>query len=460
MNDDRLSGNFTTELFAYALSRKSTFEIVKAYLKFSYLQTEPEKKLWQWVTRQFDRTGRVPTFGQIQQEFIKNDKVLDLVADITDVEVEDKREAHGVILETFQDYLKQMKFLESNDRLVETYNRGDKEQAYRLFIKLAEEMDKFSILEASFEPVFDGFEKRQAERRSTDYSSTFKVATMIDELDDILDGGPESTEYILWLGASGVGKSQLLTHLGITSARQGYRVAHFSLEGTKKQCLDRYDAAWTGTLYKDMKVGDITEKKMKALKKIVEKMKRNDIYVSACEDWGGKTLNDIRRELKDLEKKYGKIDVIIIDYLELLEVGDGKNYGPSEERHRQQKLSKAMKTLAMEFNAVVHTATQANTPDKETTDDPEYVFSRYNLNEDKGKIRPTDGFFTLNVTSDERNEQFMRIYVDKSRENAGGQIIHICNNYAYSRFYDAKRTAETNENDGWSLTNDTKDDEE
>jgi hypothetical protein len=114
----------------------------------------------------------------------------------------------------------------------------------------------------------------------------------------------------------------------------------------------------------------------------------------------------------------------------------------------------------MEFNAVVHTATQANTPDKETTDDPEYVFSRYNLNEDKGKIRPTDGFFTLNVTSDERNEQFMRIYVDKSRENAGGQIIHICNNYAYSRFYDAKRTAETNENDGWSLTNDTKDDEE
>ena len=83
MSDDRLSGNFTTELFAYALSRKSTFEIVKAYLKYSYLQTEPEKKLWQWVTRQFDRTGRVPTFGQIQQEFIKNDNVLDLVADIS-----------------------------------------------------------------------------------------------------------------------------------------------------------------------------------------------------------------------------------------------------------------------------------------------------------------------------------------------------------------------------------------
>ena len=272
--NDKLSENFTTELFAYALNRKATFEIVKAYLKYNYLQTEAEKKLWQWLTRQYDRTGRIPTFGQIQQEFINNDKVLDLLADISDIEVDDKSESHNVLLNTFQDYLKQMKFLESNDKIVDTYNRGDKEQAYNLFIKLADEMNKFSILEASFEPVFQGFEKRQIERKSRDYNATFKVATMIDELDEVLQGGPESTEYLLWLGASGAGKSQLLTHLGVTAARQGYRVAHFSLEGTKKQCLDRYDAAWTGTLYHDMKVGEISEKKVRALKKIIEKLKR------------------------------------------------------------------------------------------------------------------------------------------------------------------------------------------
>lgn len=455
--NDKLSENFTTELFAYALNRKATFEIVKAYLKYNYLQTEAEKKLWQWLTRQYDRTGRIPTFGQIQQEFINNDKVLDLLADISDIEVDDKSESHNVLLNTFQDYLKQMKFLESNDKIVDTYNRGDKEQAYNLFIKLADEMNKFSILEASFEPVFQGFEKRQIERKSRDYNATFKVATMIDELDEVLQGGPESTEYLLWLGASGAGKSQLLTHLGVTAARQGYRVAHFSLEGTKKQCLDRYDAAWTGTLYHDMKVGEISEKKVRALKKIIEKLKRTDIYVSACEDWNEKTISDVYRELKAIEKKYGKVDVIIIDYLELLETGNGKKYDSDSERFRQQWLSKKMKSLAMEFNAVVHTATQANTPSKEITDDPEYVFSRYNINEDKGKLRPADGFFTLNFTSDERQEQFMRIYVDKSRENAGGQVIHICNNFAYSRFYDAKRTAEINENDGWSLVNEDKD---
>jgi len=460
MATDRLSENFITELFAYALSRKTTFEIVKAYLKYSYLQQESEKKLWQWATRQFDKVGRVPTIGQIQQEFVKNDSVLELIADIADVEVDDKVEAHNNILSTFQDYLRQMKFLESNDKLVETYNKGEKEKAYRLFVSLAEDLDKFSILDASFEPVFGGFDNRMAERRNTDYNSTFKVATMIDELDEILDGGVESSEYVLWMGASGAGKSQLLVHLGIAAARQGYRVAHFQLEGTKKQCLDRYDAAWTGTLYRDMKVGEVGKKKEKALKQIVEKMRKNDIYVSSCEDWGGKSIVDVRRELKDLEKKVGKIHVILIDYLELAELGDGKNYGVGDERFRQEKLSRAMKTLAMEFNAVVHSATQTNTPSKEETDDPEYVFSRFNLNESKGKIRPTDGFMTLNVTSDERAEQFMRIYVDKAREHAGGQIIHICNNFSYSRFYDRVRTTQIADEDGWDVAGKNRDDDD
>ena len=72
MLTDKLSSDFIIELFAYALNKRSTFDVVRTYLKFSYLQNESEKKLWQWITRQFDKTGRIPTIGQIQQQFIKN----------------------------------------------------------------------------------------------------------------------------------------------------------------------------------------------------------------------------------------------------------------------------------------------------------------------------------------------------------------------------------------------------
>lgn len=445
MINDRLASNFIVELLAYSLVNRTTFEVVKSHLKFSYLQIEEEKKFVQWLFRNFDKTGRISTVGQLQQAFIKDDAVLELLADIGDIEVDDTANGHESILSTFQEYLRQMMFLDSNDKIAEAYNRGDKERAYNLFVKLAEDLGKFSIISGSVEAVFSDFDKRMAQRKSADYSFRFKVATMIDELDYILggvNGGVESGEYGLLIGDSGSGKSQALIHLGIAASRQGYRVAHFQLEGTKEQCMNRYDAAWTGTLYHDMKQGDVSDKKLNVFKKIISKMKKSDIYVDACEEWGGMSLVDVRKALKELVKKYGKIDVIIIDYLELLEVGDGIRYSPGEERHRREKLSRGLKSLAMEFNAVVWSATQCNDLTMEERNDPNFVISRHNINEAKNVIRPTDVFISLNCTNEESAEQLMRIYIDKAREHRGRQVIRIANNFKCARFIDRQRTAQ------------------
>lgn len=456
-----LATNFVVELIAAALERRTVFEIVKQYLKFSYLQEEAEKKLWQWVTKRYDLTGKVPTIGQIQQQFVDDERVLEKLEEIGDVEI-DENGGYELIIDSFEKFIKKMKFLEVNDKIADTYNRGDKEGAWELFVKSAEDFSKFSIQDAKFETVFGDFAERQAKRKSEDWNFRYKIPTGIDELDYRLggeSGGPETGECVLWLGMSGAGKSQCLVSLGISAARQGFRVAHFQLEGTKEQCLNRYDAAWTGTLYQDVKLGNITAKKMEVTKRIVKKLRKSDIIVSSEETFNAKTLVDIRRELKEMEKMYGKIDVILIDYLELAEVGDGHHYTPSEERFRQSKLAKGMKMLAMEFNAVVHTATQTNDVPPEQRDDPEFVITRSNLNEDKGKIRPFDIFVTINQTRDEAKEEIMRLHTDKLRDYKNGEPIHIANNFSYARFYDRKRTIELNMDDGWGEFYD-KDEEE
>lgn len=440
--NDVLASNFVVELFAAALDRRTTFDIVRQYLKFSYLQVESEKKLWQWVTKRYDLTGKVPTIGQIQQQFQEDESVLETLEEISDVEI-DENEGHELIIDTFEKFIKKMKFLEANDKIADIYNRGDKDKAWETFVKYAEDFSKFSIQDAKFETVFGDFAERQARRRSDEWQFRFKIPTGIDEIDYRLggeSGGPETGECVLWLGDSGAGKSQCLVSVGISAARQGFRVAHFQLEGTKEQCLNRYDAAWTGTLYQDVKLGNITAKKMEVTKRIVKKLKKTDIIVSSEETFNAKTLNDVRREVKEMEKKHGKIDVIIIDYLELLEVGDGHNYTPGEERFRQAKLAKGMKMLAMEFNAVVHTATQSSSINEEQKNDPEFVITRANLSEDKGKIRPFDIFITINQTRDEAKEEIMRLHTDKLRDYKNGDPIHICNNFSYARFYDRKRT--------------------
>ena len=444
--NNTLASNFVTELLAIALSKRTIFDIVRQYMKFSYFQIESEKKLWQWVTNRYDKTGRIPTIGQIQQQFSEDESVLEKVSEISDVEIDEENVgSEAVILDTFERFIKKMKFLEANDKITDYYNQGKKDQAWDMFVKYADEFSKFSIQDAKFETVFGDFAKRQAQRQSEDYNFRFKIPTGIDEVDYRLGGetgGPETGECVLWLGDSGAGKSQVLVHCGVSAARQGHRVAHFQLEGTKEQCLNRYDAAWTGTLYSEVKLGNIPAKKMEVSKRIINKLKRSDIIVSSEETFNAKTLVDVRRELKEMEKSYGKIDVIIIDYLELLEVGDGHNYSPSEERFRQAKLAKGMKMLAMEFNAVVHTATQSSNIPEECKNDPEFVITRAQLSEDKGKIRPFDIFITINQTRDEMKEEIMRLHTDKLRDYKNGDPIHICNNFAYARFYDRKRTME------------------
>lgn len=442
---DTLTSNFVAELFAAALEKRTVFDIVRQYLKFSYLQIESEKKLWQWVTNRYDKTGKVPTIGQIQQHFSDDEGILDKLEEIGDVEI-DEQGGYELIVESFEKYIKKMKFLEANDKIADVYNRGEKDNAWDLFVKYAEDFSKFSIQDAKFETVFGDFAERQAKRKSDDWKYRFKVPTAIDEIDYRLggeNGGPETGECVLWLGDSGAGKSQVLVHVGVSAARQGFRVAHFQLEGTKEQCLNRYDAAWTGTLYQDVKLGNITSKKMEVSKRIIKKLRKSDIIVSSEETFNAKTLPDIRREVKEMEKTYGKIDVIIIDYLELLEVGDGHNYTPHEERFRQAKLAKGMKMLAMEFNAVVHTATQSSNIPEEQKNDPEFVITRAQLSEDKGKLRPVDIFITINQTRDEAKDEIMRLHTDKLRDYKNGNPIHICNNFAYARFYDRKRTLNT-----------------
>jgi replicative DNA helicase len=443
--NDGLASNFVVELLAAALEKRTVFEIVRQYLKFSYLQIESEKKLWQWVTKRYDRTGKVPTIGQIQQQFQDDENVLEKLEEISDVEI-DEQGGHEMIVDTFEKFIKKMKFLEANDKIADLYNQGKKEQSWDMFVKYAEDFSKFSIQSAKFETVFGDFAERQAKRRSDDWQFRYKIPTGIDEIDYRLggdNGGPETGECVLWLGDSGAGKSQVLVSVGISAARQGFRVAHFQLEGTKEQCLNRYDAAWTGTLYQDVKLGNITAKKMEVTKRIIKKLRKSDIIVSSEETFNAKTLPDIRREVKEMEKTYGKIDVIIIDYLELLEVGDGHNYTPHEERFRQAKLAKGMKMLAMEFNAVVHTATQSSSIGEEQKNDPEFVITRAQLNEDKGKCRPMDVFITINQTRDERKEEIIRLYIDKAREHKSGDIIHICTNFSHARFYDRRRTMNT-----------------
>jgi hypothetical protein len=73
-------------------------------------------------------------------------------------------------------------------------------------------------------------------------------------------------------------------------------------------------------------------------------------------------------------------------------------------------------------------------------EDPDFVLTRSDVSEFKGVIKPFSYFFTLNQTSDEKEQGVNRIYCDKFRYHPDGQIIKVCQAMNIGRFYDSQRT--------------------
>ncbi len=439
--NNHLSEDYILQILKLCFTSREHLDLLIKFLKPEYLPDDYYKELWKAIRSEYISNGsnKCPNKGVISNRFRKNKEVISILSDLTDVNIDDKI---GITKE-LENFLKQNLFVDSYNSIGVFYNKGEKEKAYSEFVKRAENFMSFSLQNETLETVFSDFKKRMVQRTisSINGDGRVRIPTGIDELDRNIKGF-ETGEFVLIMGDSGSGKSFLGNHLGINSARRGFEVYHAQAEGTREQVLNRYDSAFTGTRYYDVKLNEFSEKNLKTAHRSIDSNAMAEIHVRAFEQFGAVTVIDIRNDIIELKKK-SDIKYVIIDYLDLIEPGDGIIYGPNHERHRQQKVAKSLKNIAMEQNVVVVAFTQASSIPPDDLNDPDFVITRYNIAEDKGKLRPADLFITINKTKDEKKENVCRLYVDKAREHAGGQIIKIKQNLAHSRFYDRQKTLKT-----------------
>lgn len=442
---NKLPNNFILELFKAAFKDSVIFEILVKYLKYSFLTYDYEKEFWKKSQQLFYLKNRPPSLGIVQAELRKRENVKDFICDIRKSDDVNKKD----LIIYFEKYIKESKYVEIFENSAQLYNRGEEDKAIKEFQKGSEEIQNFSLQDKIYDKLFDGFEIRMLDRKNPEKHND-KVPLFIDKLDELSYGGPERGDIVLGLGESGTGKSQFLIHYAVRTAVSGGNTLFVQIEGTRKQVLNRMDAAWSGMLYNDVKFGNFKgdeRKQIKKLKIALSKMK-GEIYIEAAEKFGSYTISDLRNSIREAKKIYGDIKLCCVDYFELLELNDGITYSPSMERHRQQKLGQQLKQIAMEENLVLATVTQASNLPYELKNDPSFVMTREYLSEDKGKIRPFDFHYTFNQTFDEKkhkNEKneyasIIRIHVDKAREYASGQTVPIVTNFSRSRFYDKNRT--------------------
>ena len=235
-----------------------------------------------------------------------------------------------------------------------------------------------------------------------------QVSTGWKSLDDKLFGGMNRGELNIFAAGSGGGKSLFLANLGVNWALAGLNVLYVTLELSEELVSMRIDSMLTGIPTREIfKSIEDVEMKVKMIGK-----KSGTYQVKYMPS--GKTPNDIRAYMKEYEIKMDrKIDVLLVDYLDLLMPVRAK-ISAENLFIKDKYVSEELRNLAMEKNCVFVTAAQLN---RGAVEEVEYDHSH--ISGGLSKIQTADNVFGIFTSRAMRDHGRYQIQLMKTRSSSG-----------------------------------------
>ena len=239
-------------------------------------------------------------------------------------------------------------------------------------------------------------------------STNGQVPTGWAAMDKKLFGGFNRGELNIFAGGSGAGKSLFLANIGVNMAEQGLNVVYLTLELAESLVSMRIDSMLTGISTRDVfKSIDDVELKVKMIGK-----KSGALQVKYMPS--GKTANDVRSFIKEYEIKTSKkVDVLLIDYLDLLMPASMK-VSAENLFIKDKYVSEELRNLAMELQCVFVTAAQLNRGAVE-----EIEFDHSHISGGLSKIQTADNVFGIFTSRAMRERGRYQLQLMKTRNSSG-----------------------------------------
>lgn len=175
------------------------------------------------------------------------------------------------------------------------------------------------------------------------------VKTRFDWLDK-MTSGLQKKDLILLAARPSVGKTAFGLSLALNAAKGGSSVAIFSLEMSREQIFFRLLSIEARIELQKIRNGFLTKENLAKISRTIDILSKLPIYI---DDNPSISVLDIGAKMRRL-KASGKIDLVIIDYLQLMS-GKGlegaSRDGRFESRNQEvAAISRALKMLAKELN--------------------------------------------------------------------------------------------------------------
>lgn len=189
------------------------------------------------------------------------------------------------------------------------------------------------------------------------------------DLAKLLDGGFRAGEVVIVAGRPAMGKSVVATEISRHAALHGTRTMFVSLEMTRAEITARLTAATAGVLLSKTKMMTeerdvLSEDDWARIVRAGERIAEVGANLTIVEPHTAFTVPSLERRLTAAQRKGEPIQLVVIDYLQLME-----SVGRTENRQvAVQQMSRSLKLLAKKHGIPVVVLAQLNRGPEQRTD--------------------------------------------------------------------------------------------
>jgi KaiC/GvpD/RAD55 family RecA-like ATPase len=185
-----------------------------------------------------------------------------------------------------------------------------------------------------------------------------KIKLGYKELDRAFNGGipAEGRALIVWAGRANIGKSLFLSNTAVNLIEQGLNVVVISLEMSEDMYATRFDAHISDININELShhTDDVSDRVTQFGHKSGGKLWIKEYPPNTI------SANTVKNYIEKLQINGNEIDIIIVDYINLLQPNSKKDAVASNSYHRVGTICKELRALSYYFNSTVLSVTQFN----------------------------------------------------------------------------------------------------
>uniref|UniRef100_E6QKW4 DNA 5'-3' helicase n=1 Tax=mine drainage metagenome TaxID=410659 RepID=E6QKW4_9ZZZZ len=200
------------------------------------------------------------------------------------------------------------------------------------------------------------------------------LATHYTEFDK-MTSGLQKGELIIIAARPSMGKTAWAVNIAQNAAiKSGAVVAIFSLEMSKEALLRRMLASQAWVDQRKLQTGFLGRDDQDKLRRALEDLVDSKVYI---DDTAGISLAEMRAKARRLKQMAGKIDLIMVDYLQLMTASLPSQGGKRHENRTQEvsAISRGLKALAKEMEVPVIALSQLSRASERRGDDKKPLLS-------------------------------------------------------------------------------------